>query len=263
MPFPETPRVTYKKNPLRKVICQLRFPSILKIDAEVPAAFQERIRKEFPVLSEKVEVQFEISQKMEGSIPPELLNQALKPTESRNYEFSSEDEQWVVNLTRTFVALTANKYYKWEEFRDKLVGPLNALLNIYSPTHFSRIGLRYIDVIKRSELNLGDTSWSELLQPYMLGLLGSSVVADRIQSYESLSEIRLSDEKSIVRIVTKLETDPSGEPCFIIDSDFHIMMKTNVGSALDILDYFNKRASRLIRWCITERLHQAMEPENI
>ena len=54
MPFPEVKRVIYKKNPLDRVICQLRFAPILKIDAEIPADFQEMIRADFPNYSEKM-----------------------------------------------------------------------------------------------------------------------------------------------------------------------------------------------------------------
>ena len=60
MPFPNVPRVTYRNNPLVQVICQLRFPPILKIDAEVPADFQESIRKDFPKFSERNEFRVEL-----------------------------------------------------------------------------------------------------------------------------------------------------------------------------------------------------------
>jgi hypothetical protein len=36
MPFPAAERVTFQKNPLNEVICQLRFPPILKIDHHEP-----------------------------------------------------------------------------------------------------------------------------------------------------------------------------------------------------------------------------------
>lgn len=51
--FPETPRVIYAKNPLFEVICQLRFPAILKIDSEIPAGFQEKLRASFPLFREE------------------------------------------------------------------------------------------------------------------------------------------------------------------------------------------------------------------
>ena len=52
-----------------------------------------------------------------------------------------------------------------------------------------------------------------------------------------------------------------GEICYMIDADFYNAGKVPVEGAIEKLDYFNKHASRLLRWCITDRLHQAMEPQ--
>ena len=60
MPFPETDRVIYAHNPLEQVICQFRFPPILRIDSELPAQFQDRIRHEFPSLIEKSGLKLEL-----------------------------------------------------------------------------------------------------------------------------------------------------------------------------------------------------------
>ncbi len=56
MTFPSRQRIIYERNPLDRVICQVRFPPILRIDSEIPAVFQERIRKDFPEYNEKEEV---------------------------------------------------------------------------------------------------------------------------------------------------------------------------------------------------------------
>ena len=45
--FSNDERVIYAKRQLVEVICQLRFPEILKIDVSEPADFQERIRRDF------------------------------------------------------------------------------------------------------------------------------------------------------------------------------------------------------------------------
>ena len=42
------PRCIYENNQLADVICQLRFPQILAIQANLPVQFQEAIRDEFP-----------------------------------------------------------------------------------------------------------------------------------------------------------------------------------------------------------------------
>jgi len=265
MPFPEVKRVIYKKNPLDQVVCQLRFPPILKIDSEVPADFQDRLRSDYPNLSEASLFNVQVPKGVDASsIPLEFVKQMVQSSGNKNYEFSSEDGQWKVNLTRSFIALTANKYKRWEEFRDKLVGLLGKLVDIYSPAYYTRIGLRYIDVIRRSVLGLSDINWNDLLTPYILGVMGSPDVGNDVQSHESSYEINLSDEKSIVRMITKLvKAANDSEECFMIDSDFYNSNKIEISAAIEKLDYFNSRATRLIQWCITDRLHKAMEPQVI
>jgi len=264
MPFPEVKRVIYRKNPLDQVICQLRFPPILKIDADIPAEFQDRVRKDFPNFSETSEWKMPLSPRIKEQISPEVLTQILQSSSGKNYEFSSEDGQWKINLTRTFIALTANKYERWEIFKEKLAIPVNALVEIYSPAYFSRIGLRYEDVIRRSVLNLDGVSWSELLQPYILGVLGLPEIGNSVRNFESRYEIGLSDGASVVRMITRfVEAVDNGEICYMIDSDFSNTNKTRIDNTMNKLDYFNVRASRLIQWCITDRLHQSMEPQTL
>lgn len=262
MPFPEVRRVIYGRNPLTQVVCQLRFPPILKIDAEIPGEFQDRVRAEFPDYSEKSELRVEFPGGQE-QIPSEIISHMLQSPGKKNYQFSSDDGRWRVNLTRTFVALTTNDYERWELFKDRLATPLNALTDIYSPAYFSRIGLRYVDVIKRSRLALEDVAWGELLQPFLLGLLGVPELNDHVKNFENSWEVTLSDDVSMVRLITRFVIDDDGETSFMIDSDFYKTEKTDIDSAPDHLDYLNTRAGRLIRWCITDRLHQAMEPTEI
>ena len=46
--FSSENRCIYRFNQLGEVICQLRFPEILTISANLPVQFQEAIRQEFP-----------------------------------------------------------------------------------------------------------------------------------------------------------------------------------------------------------------------
>jgi len=64
--FPESERVIYEKAPLVQVICQLRFPQILRIESQLPVEFQERIRDAFPIL-EKTTASFP----QPGLVPPQ------------------------------------------------------------------------------------------------------------------------------------------------------------------------------------------------
>ncbi len=268
MPFPKSNRIIYKKNPLDKVICQLRFPPILKIDKEIPADFQEIIRKEFPIFSETTDFGYDIPQNKTNKekLDPEALKKLLfqPPIENKNYLFSSEDDIWKINLTRTFIALSTDKYERWETFIKKLLIPLETIIKIYEPAYFTRIGLRYIDNIKRSDLGLERHSWDDLIQPYILGMLSSTDIKENVENFESRYSITLNDNKGQVRILTKFFEDPiNKEKCYMIDSDFSNDSKVEIGEELKYLDYFNKRGSRLIQWCITPTLHKAMDPRGI
>lgn len=260
--FPEITRVVYKINPLDNVICQLRFPPILKIDTEVPSDFQDKIRSYYPSLSESSELTFETSPNIEEQMPADAIKQMLKSPGIKNYEFSSEDGKWKVNLTRNFMSLSTKQYHRWEEFKEKLQLPLETLVSIYSPSYFTRVGLRYVDVIRRSKLGLADIDWKELINEHILGLLAVSGVGEAARGFQSIYEVKLED--SNIRISTRtVKSIDSDEVCFMIDSDFFNTNKLELEEALKKLDFFNNHASRLIRWCIKDRLHKAMEPQEL
>ena len=261
MPFPEKPRVIYEKNPLDQVVCQLRFPPILKIEKGVPADFQDRIRSDFPDFHEKKETALPLSQGQSTEMSIDQFRR-MTTSEVKNFEFLSEDELWKVNLTRTFLALSTKKYQRWEEFIAKLKGPLSALNDIYEPANFSRVGLRYIDIIRRSVLGLDNVDWSELLKPYVLGFLNNTEVREHVESYLAQYEIRLADGSSIAKIVMGLAEDTkTKEVCFKIDTDFFDARKTDCESAVEKLNYFHIRASKLIQWLIENKLHEAFGPK--
>ncbi len=261
MPFPEVNRVIYKNNPLDKVICQFRFPTILKIESEIPALFQERIRHIFPKFTELSEIKFQISADIKNKGVNEDLNEYFQTGKTNNFEFLTEDEEYKLNLTRNFLTLSSNKYSRWENFREIFDVPIQALLDVYHPKHFTRIGLRYIDVICRSKLGENDTPWIELIRPEFLGLLSNIEIAENINSLENRYELNLLENNGIARIISKLVHEPgSDESCFMIDSDFFTHNKTEIDDFDRVLNHFNSMSGRLIQWIITKKLHECMGP---
>lgn len=261
MIFPNTRRIIYQKNPLERVICQLRFPTILKIETDIPANFQELIRSDFPNYIETNELKFEMQLPPKELLLPDFISKTPKSSYSKNHEFSSEDGIWKLNLTRNFLALSTSKYERREKFQEKLKIAFDSLLKVYSPNYFTRIGLRYIDVINRTTLNLEGVGWEELLQPYILGILGESSIGNRVKNFECVYEINLDESFKQLRMLTKfIDDEESTERYFLIDSDFFKNDKTDTNDTFQVLDYLSIQASRLIQWCITPKLHKAMEP---
>ena len=264
MTFPGSPRVIYEKNPLETVVSQLRFPPILRIAAET-TVYQERVRERYPLLQERPG--FDLG--MMG-LPPEVAKvvSAELPLALRGghavFDFATADEVWKISLSQDFLALTTVRYVRWEEFRAHLQFALQALLEEYSPAFFTRIGLRYRDVIRRPVLGLQGCAWTELLQPHIAAELSSPAVADAV--VRAVHDVTINLEKGLgqVRIQHGLgEASDAADVSYLIDADFFTEERTETSHALERLDYFNSQAARLFRWCIRDRVHEAMGPRPI
>lgn len=262
MTFPDTPRVIYNKNPLNQVICQLRFPPILKIEEALPSGFQDRIRHEYPLFVDKQPDEAGIE------LPPEIAKAVGSmgigfPFQSgkRSFEFSSIDQVWKVSLTRDFLALATTDYKTWQDFHRHLQTPLEALLSEYDPNSYVRIGLRYRDVIDKDELGLKEVPWKSLLQPHIAGELATDIEEQFIKKLATDFLVELKDSIGHVRIRHGLAENKSAQRnVYVIDADFYTDELTEKNHVIDKLNKFNREAGHLFRWCITEQLHSAMEP---
>ncbi len=140
MPFPESKRIIFTKNPLVEVICQLRFPRLLRLETGKPTDFQEALKSNYPLL----EVQNTIPSPPPGvQLSQEVMEQLLSRLPPLAYEFRSEDRAWKVGLSSNFVALTSYRYQRWEEFSQRLTDLIELLGHLYEITIFTRLGLRY------------------------------------------------------------------------------------------------------------------------
>lgn len=264
MPFPEVEHVVYARNTLNQVICQLRFPPILRIDAKEPDEFQDRVRRTLPNYSQGSEFKIQLPPEIESQIPSVIMSQMPQSISNKNYEFVSRDENWKVNLTRTFVSLSTRSYQRWEDFTEKLEIPVMAFVQIYEPDDYTRLGLRYINVIRRSEFGIGNQPWRELISNPVLGIVSDSGFGETVVHAEGKFEVPLNDGVSLVRMrvgfVPAADTD---EILFKIDNDFFRREATPISAYEEVLEYLHLRARRLFRWCITDRLHETMEPANV
>lgn len=254
MPIKRQKRVIYDKNPLREVICQIRFPKLLEIDAEVPARFQAHIGKEYPVLEIRNVLALQLATSEGG-----------KPEFIKHFDFSTEDGQSKITLTSEFIALSSNNYIEWRDFRAKVVFALSTFLTCYPQTpFFSRIGLRYIDRVSPNRLGFDDVPWKELISPHFSGVMGEGGFApDELESFYSNFTWKISEEiKAIVQFGL---TDNQGTSEFFIDADYFSDIKTKAtqDGASGVLEKFRPHTYDLFRWSITDRLHLAMGPREV
>ena len=260
--FSTEPRCIYRNNQLGEVICQLRFPEILTIEANIPAQFQDMIRDEYPGYSVKKELP---APKLTG-IPGNLQFEKQQPI--HNYQFASADGLWRVNLTSRFISLACSRYTCWEDFAKKLDKPLAAFIQAYRPAYFERVGLRYLNFISRFDTGLNDVPFRELIQPAYLGLLNDEQIPELAVTRSSVDTELAVRGGCRVKIhagpgLVKRNGRQEQEIKFIFDQDLYMPGKVEVKLSAGALQTLHNQAYSIFRGAITDTLHDAMEPEDI
>lgn len=262
--FPESKRVIYEKCTLIKSICQVRFAPILRINTQSPDMFQEQIRNEFPIYKPMIVNNQTIQI---GNISGDGSNFSLANNISTVHKFIDSNEKNEIELNQNSLSLTTDKYKNWEEFSKAFSIALDKFKDEYSPTFFNRIGLRFQNVISRKDLDISKKSWSELIRPELLGVIAAEkTVAKRIKAFANVSEISLGDEKSVLKMQISLvrKNDIKAEECLMLDYDYSFSYNLqDIDEVINKLDYLHKCSKRVLRWSITDLLHETMVPNEV
>jgi len=97
------------RAPLVRVLAQVRFPCILKIDSkEAVARFQEEIRRDYPLLEQEVSQQFQIQMGPGGP--------AIREVPGKLWRFCDAEKKWRITLVTDSVSLETDFYLSREDF---------------------------------------------------------------------------------------------------------------------------------------------------
>jgi len=260
--FSAEPRCRYGRHQLSDVICQFRFPEILSISANPPVDFQEAIRTEFPRFQRRQEVPVPRLSGFPGTMtvqnPPPVIN----------YQFSSADGLWRINLTGTFISISCSAYTGWEDFARRLDKPLAAFIQIYKPAYFERVGLRYVNFISRKALELENVPFSRLITPCWLGPLAEEDISEKAVGKATIDcELSLRGGcRGKIHAgpgLVRRNGQSDREVKFIFDQDLYMPGQLQLNLAVGALQTLHHQADAIFRGAITEQLHEAMEPQFI
>lgn len=252
MKFPDITRVLYEANPLVDVICHLDFPRILAVDNELPVDFQKALVSRYPLLETR-------------TLPARSDSEASEDVGGKRliYEFSSADKDCMIVLGSDFLGIRTFKYERWEIFREAIETAIRTLLATYTLSVFTGVTLNYINVVDKDALGLKDVPWRDLIRTPLIGVLSEQDVMD-----DSLEEMHCSStfplDDGYLRILSALVESSAEKKTtgFSIDNEFisYESVDADESKILAILRRFNLESGRVFRWCITERLHQALRP---
>lgn len=174
---PAPDEIQLPNAPLVRVVSQVRISEILKIaDKEFIAGFQESIRREYPIL-QKDDIQSVV---LDASGVAKLQARAI-------WRFFDEEKIWRVSLSTDFVAIETRSYSSRTDFIGRLNQILEATKENFDPSLATRVGVRYIDQVKKPQLD----NIQSMVKPEMIGIVVSELhkkLKDAIS--EALFEIK-------------------------------------------------------------------------
>lgn len=220
----------FARNPLDTVIAQLKFQPILRIGSGkgVPD-FQDLIRKSFSGYAEGEIRNVHVGPDTQVSTKVEKV-----------YHFLRESDSCKVQLSSDNVLLEAKDHRSRDELLEDFGVVMGALEQIYSPIDSTRFGVRYINIIRKSEIEKSldrSVSWDGLINAEYLKMPAKITDLDRTFFANQITSPLSSGEITLRYGITKPSTKDQ-EPSFTFDIDRYIESTVNLGEIGDILTNF-------------------------
>lgn len=255
---PHVERVIYGKNPLIEVTLQVRFPRFLPIETEPPSEFQKHVIEQFPIYEQRQVFQISLNVGGAGSERSDV--------HGKMHAFQSSDQNATIVLASDSLSVSCSKYRSWEEFIPVVAHALKAFRATYQLPILTRVGLRYVNVIARDDLGLSAYKWSDLLKPHIAGgFLGTALDENDVLSKTSILTVQLLHGDRVLLRHGMVTQNQTKKIAYLIDSDFFNEEQRDAGldTTLEIAGRLHTNSGRLFRWCISDTLHEAMDPQPV
>ena len=133
-------------SPLARVLAQVRFSSVLKIDSkEGVAPLQEEIRSHYPLLEQVLSQQLHIDMTPGGG--------GIRPITNNVWRFSDAEHGLVLSLTSDTLTLEARHYPGRAAFLDRWADALVRVERVFAPSLALRTGARYLNRLTGESLD--------------------------------------------------------------------------------------------------------------
>lgn len=229
----------YHHSPFLTVSCRLHFPPILTISRDLPAPFQEKLRKDFPL---------------------------FQPTQDRRgYRFGTQDGAKEILLTSESLAVSTIHFTSWREFQENIAAAVEALRTCYEPAFCTRVNLRFQGLLRPSRYGVTKIHWASLINAKVLGPFSLPGQTGQLQGSRHEVVVTLPPSSNRFRLVHGFvearepgQANQPGEPSYLLDQDYFTTQRGEWSALMATLDQFEQEAGRFFRLCVTDQLHQAM-----
>lgn len=212
----------YKRNFLKQAVCELRFPTLMELgDPKPPVALVAALRKEYPHLELANEVTIEIGGGSPGS--------------NNTHIFRSGKLTWTVSLKQSALSIETTAYTGFPTLKERVLRVVGAASKIIDSDFFTRVGLRYINVIDSGEDPTDGWVNADLVQPLL------SRQFSGVHEYAGRMQLVADDGGCLlqhgVRLKQPQRDGKAGVPEYVLDIDSfrNEVAVTDIELALDTM----------------------------
>ena len=234
----------YKLNFLKQAVCELRFPTLMELgDTRPPAALVAALRKEYPHL--------------------ELANQVTigvgAATGSSNaHIFRSSKLTWTVSLNQSSLSIETTAYPGYPQMRERILRVVDAAAKIIDSDFFTRVGLRYINVIDVDEDPTDGWVNPELVQPIL------SRQFTGIQEYAGRLQLMAEDGGCLlqhgIRLKQAARDGKVSSPEYLLDIDSY-RNEVTLSDTAAALDAMHAQAFDVFDWSLGGKARSYLSKE--
>jgi uncharacterized protein (TIGR04255 family) len=240
--FPHKPEVRLGNPPLAEVVCQVRFPPILRIAKDEPSEFQEFVRERFPELEVEQGFLVRVPGIGSGGIP-------AAEAQAKIYRFRDLGGHSHIALALDFLALSTSQYSHWSNFANDLRLAHDAAQEVYKVGYATRIGLRYINRLTLSNTNRSTMAEVfDLFRPELTTQLRSEAWSDPINM---LCQLVLPDGDARLMLRTGYNIEDN-QPFLLLDLDYFQEGKLNLDDLIERCNGYHEIIYDAFRWCLKD-----------
>ncbi len=252
--LPEPKEERLAQSPLKLVVCQVRHSRTVAVsDAGRLLEVQERLGDSYPeaLPFEQHEIVF--------TSGPEGGNASTGHSQ-QGWQLKSDDSAWTVTLQTDFLSIETSAYVDWVDFRDRCSRVIECVADIYVPKLEQRVGLRYVDVIERADLQVAH-DWRSLISDTVLGLASDIYIGPSIRMAHQIVEMEAPEH---MRVLLRHGCEPMADgkgTAYQLDHDCYRQRTRRFETSviLATMDDLHRLALQVFQHAVTPELYAALK----
>lgn len=219
-------------NFLKQVVCEFRFPTLVDLGTQKPpVSLVKALRRDYPILDSASEFTLSIGSPTAGT--------------SRAHVFRASRGGWAVSLKDSSISLETKSYPGFKTFRERIAAVVAAASEIIDSDFFTRIGLRYINVIDHPHDPVRGWINSDLVAPLLSGSFRG------VSDYGGKLQMTADDGGCLLQHGLKVATERAGDISlnYTIDIDCY-RNESPVSEAVGLVDNLHRQAFDIFDWAL-------------